>query len=69
MQRGDQVIINIYVLTPEKVMDIKNSLAWIKHSIGVKRIITHEVIEAIDKIDGELSKACRIKKVDPKNFV
>ena len=50
-------------------MDIKNSLAWIKSSIGIKQIITHEVIEAIDKIDCELSQAHRIKRVDPENFI
>ncbi len=63
------MIINVYVLTPEKVMDIKNSLAWIKNTVGIKRIVTHGVIDAIDKIDCELSKAHRIKSVDPENFI
>lgn len=61
------MIINIYVLTPEKVMDIKQSILGIKSAI-IGEITNTDVIRALDKIDCELSQAHRIKRVDPENL-
>ena len=62
------MIINIYALTPEKVMDIKRSISEIKSSI-IGEITNTDVIRTLDKIDSELTQAHRIKQVDPENFV
>ena len=63
------MIINIYALTPEKVMDIKKTVGWILATIS-KEVKEYQAIkQALNNIDCELSQAHRIKSVDPKNFV
>lgn len=67
------MLVKIYSLTPEKVLDLKASLAWIRGTVSL--IANNEderyrqVDEALKQIEKELSIEHRYKNVDPKNFV
>jgi hypothetical protein len=62
------MLIDIYVLTPEKVLDLKKNIAWIKGTI-ITEISNLDVIRVLEIIESELSKDCRHKRIDPENFV
>jgi len=67
------MLVKIYSLTPEKVLDLKASLTWIR---GTVSLITdnederyRQVDEALQKIENELSIETRYREVDPENLV
>lgn len=64
------MIVDIYALTPEKVEDIKLSVDKIKFDLSILDVdIYLKVKNQLEKIETELTKHVRYKKVDSKNFI